>query len=100
LLPVCCNLNCCSHYVFLFSIVSRFLSSWLSACCSYLLTQHPEAEQAVLQELQAAGLPCKGDLAAVQAALSMESLRQLPFTTAVLHEAMRLFPAGVAATPR
>jgi hypothetical protein len=39
------------------------------------------------------------DLAAVQAALSMDSVRQLPFLTAVLHEAMRLFPAGVAATP-
>jgi cytochrome P450 len=71
-----------------------------SVCCSYLLTQHPEAERGLLQELAVAGLPCKGDLAAVQAALSMDAVRQLPFLTAVLHEAMRLFPAGVAATPR
>jgi hypothetical protein len=30
----------------------------------------------------------------------MDFVRQLPFLTTVLHEAMRLFPAGVAATPR
>lgn len=54
----------------------------------------------MLQELRAAGVPCNGDLAATKAALNMDMLRQLPYTTAVLHEAMRIFPAGVAATPR
>jgi len=54
----------------------------------------------VLEELSAAGVPCNGDLAAAQAALNMDMLKQLPMCTAVLHEAMRLFPAGVAATPR
>ncbi|WIA39640.1 hypothetical protein OEZ86_005717 [Tetradesmus obliquus] len=81
-------------------IVGQESVPWTVAWTLYLLTQHPEAEQAVLQELVAAGLPCNGDLAAVTAALSMDSLRQLPFLIAVLHEAMRLFPAGVAATPR
>lgn len=67
---------------------------------SYLLSQHPDAEAAILQELRDAGVPCGGNVAATCAALSMDLLNKLPHCTAVLSEAMRLFPAGVAATPR
>eukprot|EP00878_Enallax_costatus_P000874 GHUV01001001.1.p1 GENE.GHUV01001001.1~~GHUV01001001.1.p1 ORF type:complete len:563 (+),score=98.44 GHUV01001001.1:141-1829(+) len=73
---------------------------WTVAWSLYLLTQYPEAQSAVVQELQSAGIPCNGDLKATVAALNMDVLKQLPYCTAVLHEALRMFPSGVAATPR
>lgn len=66
----------------------------------YLLTQHPDAQARVVQELRSSGIPCNGNLQATVAALSLDLLKELPYCTAVLHEAMRIFPAGVAATPR
>jgi cytochrome P450 len=57
----------------------------------------------VVQELQGAGVPCNGDVAAAAAAVTLElagSRASLPFCTAVLKEAMRMYPAGVAASPR
>lgn len=66
----------------------------------YLLTQHPDAQSELVQELQSVGIPCNGDLQAATAALNMDMLKRLPYCTAVLHEAMRIFPSGVAATPR
>jgi hypothetical protein len=68
-------------------------------CPRFCLIQHPAAEQRVLQELLRAGVPL-GDLEGAAAALSRDLLGQLPYTTAVLQEAMRLYPAGVAASPR
>jgi cytochrome P450 len=68
-------------------------------CPRFCLIQHPAAEQRVLQELVTAGVPL-GDLEGAAAALSRDLLGQLPYTTAVLQEAMRLYPAGVAASPR
>jgi hypothetical protein len=66
----------------------------------FLLTQNPDAEAKVLQELRDAGVPCDGDSSAAAALLSLELLKQLPYCTAVLQEAMRLFPAGVMAASR
>eukprot|EP00775_Hariotina_reticulata_P011944 gene11944-12087_t len=80
-------------------IVGQESVPWTVAWSLYLLSQHPEVEASLLEELSAAGLPCNGHLAAVQAALNMDMIKQLPVCTAVLHEAMRLFPAGVAAAP-
>lgn len=57
----------------------------------------------MLQELREAGLACDGDVEAAAAALTLDLVTksdQLPYCTAVLKEAMRMFPAGVAATPR
>lgn len=66
----------------------------------FLLIQNPEAEAKVLQELQSVGVPCDGDSGAAAAALSLDLLKQLPYCTAVLQEAMRMFPAGVMAASR
>jgi hypothetical protein len=54
----------------------------------------------VLQELRSVGVPCNGDPTAAAAALSLDLLKQLPYCTAVLQEAMRMFPAGVMAASR
>lgn len=54
----------------------------------------------MLQELRSVGVPCNGDPTAAAAALSLDLLKQLPYCTAVLQEAMRMFPAGVMAASR
>ena len=75
-------------------------------CCSifrYCLTQHPDVEAKLLSELAAAGVPL-GDLEGCSRLLlddgGRSMLQQLPYLTAVLQEAMRMYPAGVAAAPR
>lgn len=45
-------------------------------------------------------MPCNGDPAAAAAVLSLDLIKALPYCTAVLQEAMRMFPAGVMAASR
>jgi cytochrome P450 len=64
---------------------------------------HPEAEQKVLAELAAAGLPVNGDMEAALRALEAggpDMLQRLPYFNAVINEAMRMYPAGASASLR
>jgi cytochrome P450 len=72
--------------------------SWVLYC----LATHPAVEARLLAELREAGLPCNGDLEAAVAVLSssFDPLRELPFLSAVINEAQRLYPAGASASPR
>ena len=67
-----------------FLIAGRDTTAQGMSWCLYLLTQHPEVEEKILEELQSV---CG------KAALTYDQLRELKYLEAVFKESLRLYPS-------
>ncbi|CAE7567648.1 CYP86A1 [Symbiodinium pilosum] len=67
-----------------FLIAGRDTTAQGMSWCLYLVMQHPEVEQKILDEVEAV---CKGE------ALTYEKLKDLKYLEAVLRESLRLYPS-------
>ena len=73
-----------------FLIAGRDTTSILLTFAVYMLSQHPDVEARVLDEIEAV-IP--------DGAITYDKIVQLRYTKAVLQETLRLFPPGTVAAP-